>query len=358
MNRSRGFSLVELMIAVTLALLVTGGVLSVFVGSRSAFQSTSGTAALTDSGRFAFNFIQQSVRGAGYMACNTANRQISMLNNVATPIYYSFTQALGGYEANNTGVAGVYNVTAAPVVGDGTVADWALGLDAALSGLVVKNNDVFVVRSTLPGTQTAYVTAIVDGASNFTVNNSSGLQNNQLAVISDCAKSAVFQVRGVAPVGANSVISHNAGGFPGNNVSPFPVSFSVGSQVTAVNTIAYYIGVGADGDGALFAQTLNATSAFTAQELVSDVEAMQVLYGVDTTGTQTVSQYVTADLVADFNTVMSVKIALLTASPPGAVTRPAAAPTYSLLGTIVTVPQDTRARQIFEMSIAVRNSIT
>jgi type IV pilus assembly protein PilW len=357
MNRVRGFSLVELMIAVTLALLVTGGVLSVFVGSRSSFQSTAGTAALTDSARFAFNFIQQSVRGAGYMACNTSRRQLSMLGAGGTPIYYNFTQALGGYEANNTGVAGVYNVAATPVA-DGALGDWALGLDAALANKVVQNNDVFVVRSTLPGTQTAYVTAIVDGASNFTVNNSSGLATNQLAVISDCAKSAVFQIRGVAPIGANAVISHTAGGAPGNTSGSFPISFSVGSQVTSVNTIAYYIGVGADGDGALFAYTLNATNAFTAQELVSDVEAMQVLYGVDTTGTQTVSQYVTADQVADFNTVMSVKIALLTASPPGAVALPAAAPTYSLLGTIVTVPQDTRARQVFEMSIAVRNSIT
>ena len=100
----------------------------------------------------------------------------------------------------------------------------------------------------------------------------------------------------------------------------------------------------------------NPTGVFTATELVPDIEAMQILYGVDTTLTQTVSNYVTADRVTDFNTVMSVKVALLAASPPGA-GKPAATVSYNLLGTIVTPPADTRSRQVFEETIAVRNSL-
>jgi type IV pilus assembly protein PilW len=100
---------------------------------------------------------------------------------------------------------------------------------------------------------------------------------------------------------------------------------------------------------------LNGGSVFTANELVPDIEAMQVLYGLDTTGTQTVSEYVTADQVPNFNSVMSVKVAVLAASPPASVPLPAVAPTYSLLGTTVTAPIDTRARQVFEITIAVRN---
>ena len=73
MKRVRGFSMIELMIAVMLAMLVTGAVISVFVGSRQAFQSTSGSAALSDGGRFAINFLEQSVRNAGFMACNTSS---------------------------------------------------------------------------------------------------------------------------------------------------------------------------------------------------------------------------------------------------------------------------------------------
>src|SRR5665213_2760722 len=70
MKQSRGFSLVELMIAVVLGLLVTEALVSMFVGVRSASRTTSGVASLSDSGRYALNTIEQSVRGAGQMACH------------------------------------------------------------------------------------------------------------------------------------------------------------------------------------------------------------------------------------------------------------------------------------------------
>ncbi len=83
---------------------------------------------------------------------------------------------------------------------------------------------------------------------------------------------------------------------------------------------------------------------------------MQVLYGVDTNGTQTVAEYLTADQVVDFNTVISVKIAVLAASQPGSMSIPPAALTYTLLGNTVTAPRDSRARQVFEITVGVRNA--
>ncbi len=96
MNRARGFSLIELMVAITLAMIVTAGVISVFVGSRSAFEATSGTAALTDGGRFALNFISNSVRGAGYMACTTGIRHARDSQRRGSPLTCasSFNEAL------------------------------------------------------------------------------------------------------------------------------------------------------------------------------------------------------------------------------------------------------------------------
>jgi type IV pilus assembly protein PilW len=357
MNRTRGFSLVELMVAITLALIVTAGVISVFVGSRSAYESTSGTAALTDGGRFALNFISTSVRGAGYMSCSTAPNVQGILN-AGSPLAFGFNEALQGFEAVGTGpIAGAYAIAPAPVAGDGNAGDWVGGLDASLTGLPVQHNDVLVARSTLPNAQTVYVSAIVDGAPSFTVNTQGSLLAGQLAVISDCMKGVVFQISGIAPPGPNAVITHNAGGSPGNSTSTFaPLSFAPGAQVTPVDTVVYYIGVGADGDGALWAYDLNATGTFTASELVPDIEAMQILYGLDTTKTQTVTEYVTADAVVDFNTVMSVKVALLAASAPGSVPL-TGAKTYNMLGTLVTAPNDTRSRQVFEETIAVRNAL-
>jgi type IV pilus assembly protein PilW len=358
MNRVRGFSLVELMVAITLAMIVTAGVISVFVGSRSAFEATSGTAALTDGGRFALNFISNSIRGAGYMSCTTAPNMQGILS-AGSPLAFGFNEALQGFEAVGTGPGPGYALAATPV-GDTSTGDWVGGLDTALTGSAnppIQNNDVLVARSTLPNSQTVYVSAILDGASTFTVNTQGSLLAGQLAVISDCTKGVVFQISGLAPPGANAVITHNAGGgSPGNATATFPLSFSPGAQVTPVDTVVYYIGVGADGDGALWALDLNAGGGFTPSEIVPDIEAMQILYGLDTTKTQQVTEYVTADLVPDFNTVMSVKVALLAASAPGSA-HPTGTKTYNLLGTLVTAPNDTRSRQVFEETIAVRNAL-
>jgi type IV pilus assembly protein PilW len=168
----------------------------------------------------------------------------------------------------------------------------------------------------------------------------------------------VFQVTGVA----GNVISHAASGSPGNLSATFPsqLTFAQGSQVTPLETTAYFIGVGADGDGALFSADVTSGNTLTANELVPDIEAMQILYGLDTTGTQTVSEYVTADHVTDFTSVMSVQIAVLAAGPPGSAQLPsasAAANTYNLFGTTVTAPKDTRSRQVFEVTVAARNSL-
>jgi type IV pilus assembly protein PilW len=359
MIRARGFSMVELMVAITLALIVTTGVISVFIGSRSAYNATAGTAALTDGGRFALNFISDSVRGAGNMTCMKASGLNTILNNVGTALTSaaSFSQALGGFEAKNTTTGNAYNVAPWPVAADGNNADWIGGLDAQLTGKVLQNNDVLVVRSTLGNATPAYVNVINPGTSSFSVVAPPGtLASGQLAVISDCTKGELFQITALGG-GAFPTVTHNGGGGPpGNSGSSLTLTYSNGSIVTPVDTLAYYIGKGADGDGALFVYSSNGTGTWTSTELVPDIEAMQVLYGLDTNLSQTVKAYVTANQVADFNTVMSVRVALLAASAPGAGRAPTAA-TYNLLGTIVTPPADSRSRQVFQETIAVRNAL-
>jgi type IV pilus assembly protein PilW len=363
MNRLRGFSMVELMVAITLALIVTAGVISVFVGSRSAFQATSGVANLSDSGRFALMYIENAVRDSGYMACGAATRTISNVNPEGTNLYYApgasgLFQPLGGYEAAATSPGSSYSVSTTP----GVLANWNPALDGAFSSIPAANamivsNDVLVVRSSTTTGQAVYVTNVT--TNNFTVTAAGALAVGQLAIISDCVKSLMFQISGMMPGAPGEVIAHATGGAPGNITSAFPtwVTFAPGAQVTPLQTTVYYIGIGADGDGALYSATMAPNNTLTPTELAPDVEAMQILYGVDTTGTQTASQYVTADQVPDFTQVMSVQVAVLAAGPPGSAVRPTVATTYSLFGTNVTAPIDTRARQVFEVTIAARNAL-
>jgi type IV pilus assembly protein PilW len=364
MRRALGFSMVELMVAIVLSILVAGAVASVFVGSRSAYQATSGVAALADSGRVALDFIEQSGRSAGFMECNhaTTTTGLTLLNTVASTLAYDFSHGVGGYEAAATSPGNNLAISVTPTA-DGSVADWNPNLDPAFNAAVnqqIKGSDVLVMRSSVQRFAPVYTSLDTPpGANSITVASVGQLTAGQLAVISDCTKSVAFQLGAVA---GPSTLSIGSAGPPGNVSNALPLPFSAGALVSPVETVVYYIGVGADGDGALkrleeVNGSVNGALIFNDEELAPDVENMQVLYGVDTNGTQTASEYVTADQVPDFNSVVSIKVAVLSASAVGATQPPAVAPTFNLLGTVVTAPKDTRSRKVFDVTITLRNAV-
>jgi len=371
---ARGFSVIELMIALTLGLVVTGAVIATFVGMHSASGVTSSESVVADNGRVALDVIQQALRSAGYMACNSTARQTVVLGVGPTPMTYDFTEALSGYEATGTSPGDAYALSAAPPA-DGNLGDWvssaALGdqLDASVTtvgGQPIKGSDVVAIHTTWSQVQPVYTTAL-SGANSTAVQSSAGFAANQLAIVSNCANSVIDAV-----AATGGVITYQ---------DSLQSAFTAGSQVAVADTIVFFIGVGADGDGALYSYELAGNNAFSlantpAVEVVPDVENLQILYGVDTTGTYSVSEYVTADQVTNavagnpncvqiagtgpvaFNCVISVKVAVLAASPPGAVPLPAAPQVFNLLGTQITAPLDTRARQSFDMTISLRNTTT
>lgn len=356
-----GFSLIELMVAVMLGLMLTVALISVFVGSRSAYQSTSAVASLADEGRFALVSIAQLARGAGFIGCtNAATTTVddTVLNYGSAPMAYDFRHAVGGYEATGTGASGSLTLPATPTAGS-AAANWTPNLDSAFTGATnqqVTGSDVLVLRSSLPQATPVYTTAdAAAGASSFTVSSAGSLQANQLAVISNCMRAVPFQISGVT---ATTVSFGGSTGAPGNSATALPVDFSAGALVYPLTTEVFYIGVGADGDSALRRLDLQngqvGPSIFTDAEVVEDVENMQVLYGLST-GSGTA--YVTADQVPDFSSVVSLEVAVLVASPLGSVPAPATAPTFNLLGTTITAPKDTRMRRVFEKTIGLRDAL-
>jgi type IV pilus assembly protein PilW len=376
---ARGFSMIELMVALTLGLIVTGAVISTFVSVHSASKDTAGVAQLADDGRVALDILQQTVRTAGYMACDSTLRQGVAAGLNPTPLTGDFSESLAGYEAapggTATGPGSALALVSNPPA-DNTAGDWitsaALGnsLDASVfavatpNALPIAGSDVIAVH-TMYSQVTPVYTSAQSAANSVTVLSSTGLQAGKLAIISNCDYSVVDEIQSVG-----------GGGTTVTFVQPLGAGFSAGAQVGLADTIVFYIGKGADGDGALYSYSLagNATFANPPAEVVPDVENMQVLYGVDTGGAFAATQYVTADQVpgavagnlncpavagtapVDFNCVESVKIALLVASPLNTTPAPKTARTFNLLGTTVTAPIDTRMRRVFETTISVRNA--
>jgi type IV pilus assembly protein PilW len=361
-----GMTLIELLIAISLSIFVIGAAMSLFVANRNTASSSTAVSSVSDNGRVALDFISESVRSGGYMACNATNdlrqiatgttRPLSIVAPGATPIQHNYTAAFAGFEANGTGPGGAVNLAAMPVVADPNNNDWANagGLDGLLGGLVTQGTDVLVIRESKPQAIPIYTTAPYltgTGQVNLTVNSVGTLAAGQFAVISDCVVSTAFEV---GAAGGNIVSTAAALNLFGGDLN---WNYDITDSITPVDMTVYFIGPGRDTDSALWSYDEN-TGQF--QELVPDVENMQVLYGVAPTTPNQVTQYVTADNVADFNQVVSVKVALLVASPPGqaAVTLPTAATvqTFSLLETTVTPPLDTRLRKVMTTTIAVRNA--
>ncbi len=346
--------MVELMVAIVLALILTGAVISVFVGSRTAYQATAGVGEMSESGRFALNLIGESVRSAGNLACNSAMSATSQTVVVGAPVttfLNSYAQGIGGFEANNTTPPAALVLPPVPVAGAAN--NWNPNLDPNFTGAAppplgapVAGSDVLVVRSSVPRVAPAYTTADVAPAATNLIVTPVPAAIGGYAAVSDCTKSVIFQVPAAVPVGATAV-GVNAG---------LPVGFSAGAVVAPLTTIVYYIGTGSDGDSSLWRiEQINGTGFAAPEEIVPDVENMQVLYGIDPTGTQTAAAYVTADAVGAVN-VVSIQVALLVASPPA--TRPIAPQgPYNLLGTTVTPPADNRVRQVFNATINLRNAV-
>jgi type IV pilus assembly protein PilW len=94
-NGQKGFSLVELMVALLLGLIISGAALNLFIGSRQTFNAISAEAQIQDSARFASEFLGRNLRIAGYRAFSQDNALASL------PISAPFTstdQVLIGYD--------------------------------------------------------------------------------------------------------------------------------------------------------------------------------------------------------------------------------------------------------------------
>jgi type IV pilus assembly protein PilW len=374
--------MVELMVAIVLSLLVADAAVSLFLANKKTAGTTTGVADISDNGRFALDVISESVRSAGYMACSSLNAgagaiplladtpqtSVIVVPPTATPVQYNYggtSTAIAGYEAAGTGPSGsAVTVAAMPVSADLNPGDWTGGLDpllmAGTPGVpgVLTGTDVLVVREQKPESVTMYTVGTYTPGGTLTVNDASSLAGVGLPhaiVVSTCGASYATMLSGVT----GNVLTL---------ATPLPPTAGIGpnSSVALIDTLIYYIGPGRDGDGALFLwdDGSSPTAPFST-ELVPDVENMQVLYGVAPTNPTQVTAYETANTVAaavlnnqEFNQVISVKVALLLASPPGAgaIPTPAVAPTFTLLNVAVTPPLDNRLRKVFDVTIAARNA--
>lgn len=348
-DAQRGFSLIEMMIAITIGLLLLAGLGTVYLGSRQTYRQQDAMARMQEGARYAFELMTVDIRQAGFTGCAPVASTFSTLNG-ADWFNNLATQPLVGYESG-------------------------AGLPATVAGELAGTDAVSVLRADDSGD---YRVASHDAASaQFQLVANHDLKQGEILTVvpPDCSKAVTFQMTNVNNNNTIKVVDHNTGvGVPGNSTkclddpSGVPCSspatypnLPADSRIMRMSGHIYYLANNAtSNEPSLFRESLGASggaASSTAEELVEGVENMQILYGEDTNANGAVDQYVAANAVTNWNNVLAVRVSLLMRSVENSVVNQPQAVAFNG-GTVNTgVGADRRLRKVFTATIAVRNRL-
>ena len=349
MKTRRGFSLVEIMIGLTLGVILSIAVIGVYLAQKNTYNTNTSQATIQNAESAIADLVTPSIRSAGFCGCTTIIQALTNLNTGGPPPLGTLDTTpsmLMGYDAAvGTTITIAQNNAANGVASNG----WTPNLDASLTGNIQTSSDVLMVLGGSPGSHPVGVTTYTPGSASIVLQNATGIVAGQFGAISDCLKASVFQVTSVA----GNTINHTAGiGALANASDALSVNYAPGAQFVPLTQTAFFVAHDPSGQSALVRATLNPGGTWAIQSLAPGVETMQVLYGTGSSGVPT--QYVPAGAVINWSQVYAVRLGFLLAGKPGSSTLP---PTqFSVLGTIVNVPADNRLRHVYEMTINLRNS--
>ena len=113
--RCQGFSLVELMISITLGLLLLLGVIQIFDSTRQANRVNDAVGQLQENGRIALELLSRDIREAGNVGCNRSERLEIAGLPAAITAYGTPPAPIQGLAPGS--VAGMINTAASPTEG-------------------------------------------------------------------------------------------------------------------------------------------------------------------------------------------------------------------------------------------------
>lgn len=375
---ARGYSLIELLIALLLGLVLTAGMLSVFSGNKRSAELNSAISNLQENARFALDSISRDVRMAGFQGCTPISGGSVNILAADAPI----TDTALGLRSSAIWGSVVDSATSwQPMPPWGTGAN-GFNIPTAIPGipdthvLAVQFGDADTYRLSQPvggtGSPDASGMIFLDASTSAP---SADIQVGDLAIISDCIDGDLFEVTGVTDAGLETIIEHDAG----PNVSgTFTTAYGRGTaqrrqtMVMRFNARVYFVGdtgeVDENGNAvtALYQMDPPFDGSNPPVEIVQGVEAFVVSFEVsDAVGRR--RTVAAGDATFNPANVTSVRIGILMASQDP-IAEQDDNTTYSLAG--VEVPPvtsgnasagepahagDRRFRLAFNTTIKVRN---
>lgn len=358
--RQHGVSLIELMVALTIAALLGIGIAQIFSGTRLAFNTNVALARAQENARFALDFLNRDLRMTGHLGARNEQGGPGgapeepftnlLFNHMAVdagsnarrpssaPWIYRLDLPFQAFEYTGTGVGNTVSLPAQPQLA-GAGSEWQPALPADLNvlftasgpastGQVLRNSDILVIRYlsaefvTLvngrvrsDGYPVSPTTPFIAATGEFTWSNDTFpnfVQPNGIYAFSNARAVSLFQVAAGAPVVSGQDTTSTATGTldwvtnrpVGEDGSTVENSADYGSllPVHRYELVVYYVGMGADGSPALFRRRLsdNGASLGPAEELAPGVESLQVVMGSISTFPRPADQpttYATADTI-------------------------------------------------------------
>lgn len=403
--RQHGVTLIELMVALTLGLILTGAAIQVFVANKSTYRLTNALSHVQENGRYAMQQLAYDIRMAGYFGCGS-RRQIDS-NLVAADLDF-IPAALPSDPDGDAYAAAVdtkenYLARNALRGFDGGTAWWVAAgppLDLAGNALTVCDaatrntascqisDVVSVIRGAELGVHlTADMLAETDplmvktaefAAMRPTITPDDDAPGEEdLVLLTDCESADLIRVRALDEVGDDTQIIPDAALEKKYLQGPAGGESATSSaSLYSLTGGSYFVADAAvdnDGDGvpeptaALYRIGHADEGTVPPAVLIAEgVEKMFIAYGLDTGGDESIEEYDTAAQIdarrlagnENWERVVAVRISLLLKSKEDFVTNEPVAMTF-VDGTIVNdgVNADRRLRLVFSQTISIRNRV-
>ena len=299
----KGFSVVELMVALLLGLFLVSGVTGMYISSKQTYRMTDNLSRLQESLRFSLEFISRDIRMAGYLPCRfppTSTNAITNWNTTWFLDYFNF--GIRGFEGSDVSFPPPFISNA---VG-GT--DAVLILKGGLYSTSVDFNNELTKNVTLqnPFPDTEF-----------------GL--GDVAIICDPRQASMFQISGRnSAAGTLNYASSPSTIAPDNAITNIG-SYSNDAQITPYEPVIYFIAPSTQNPAinslkkrffqARLIGTVE-TAEMREEELLEGVESMQILYGLDVDNDQIADRFEAANDIAanEWPNVITVRLGLLMAT--------------------------------------------
>ena len=355
-----GFSLIELLLSVTLGLILIAGMFTVYVSNVSSAALNTATANMQQALRFGLNVLEEDVRMAGYQGC--MNQDTSLVDIIAleSPSDSLVRTAISGAVVQTNG-----NWAPAPELGS---------FSPPISVTPrIGTHTLAVQYAETPGSklgQAQQLSGSLDASGPLELANAIDLAAGDLAVVSTCDFGEIFGVSGTTTNADGSMsVAHSTGS---NTTDSFQQIYGVGSQIDQtlvmpfVTRVFFVADTGEQRqDGTALYALYQQTMPFDEDEnpptvLIEGVENMQIKFGIRSSNGQL--QYVSAsDTAYDPTNIRSVRIGLLMSSYYALLDTPDTK-TYSLSGENVSVSDTSSAASTYSndkhFRIAVNTTVT